>query len=160
MILKNIARPVTTSVLLASLALAGCSAPEAGGTPSSASATSAPSASATSAPSASSAAAPGKSSGPYGDFPTAAAACAKISEQAAGATLLPLSAAQGKTAELEQAKAELARTAEMVPDSIKADFATLSQTAVAGVLDQTVFSSGKLQDAMAPVQGWLAANCN
>ncbi|WP_326965854.1 hypothetical protein [Arthrobacter sp. CG_A4] len=143
---------MTISVLLASLALTGCSAPEAGSTPSSASATS--------APSASSAAAPSKSSGPYGDFPTAAAACAKISEQAAGATLLPLSAAQGKTAELEEAKAELARTAEMVPDSIKADFATLSQTAVAGVLDQTVFSSGKLQDAMAPVQRWLAANCN
>ncbi|WP_459317786.1 hypothetical protein [Arthrobacter sp. RHLT1-20] len=141
---------MTVTALLASLALTACSAPEAGSTPSSAAATSAPS---------SAEATPSKSSGPYGEFPTAAAACAKISEQAAGATLLPLSAAQGKTAELEQAKAELARTAEMVPDTVKADFATLSQTAIAGVKDQTVFSSGKLQDAMAPVQGWLAANC-
>jgi hypothetical protein len=31
--------------------------------------------------------------------------------------------------------------------------------AIAGIKDQTVFSSGKLQDAMAPVQTWLATNC-
>lgn len=150
MILKNIARPLTVTALLASLALTACSAPEAGSAPSSA-----PASSATS----SATATPSKSSGPYGEFPTAAAACAKISEQATGATLLPLSAAQGKTAELEKAKAELARTAEMAPDSVKAAFTKLSQVAVAGVKDQTVFSSGKLQEAMAPVQGWLAANC-
>ncbi|WP_354185093.1 hypothetical protein [Arthrobacter sp. UYCu712] len=141
---------MTVTVLFAALALTACSAPQAGTTPSSAAATPVPSAAA---------ATPSKSSGPYGEFPTAAAACAQISEQATGATLLPLSAAQGKTAELEQAKNELARTADMVPDSIKADFARLSQVAVAGVKDQTVFSSGKLQDAMAPVQAWLAANC-
>lgn len=150
MILKNVARPLTVAALLAALALTACSAPEAGSTPSSAAAGSAP---ASASPS------PSKSSGPYGDFPTVAEACAKISEQATGATLLPLSAAQGKTAELEQFKAELSRTAERVPDTLKADFAKLNQVAVAGVSDQTVFSSGKLQAAMAPVTGWLAANC-
>ncbi|MGY2743979.1 hypothetical protein [Arthrobacter sp. UYCu723] len=150
MISKNIARPLTVTALFAALALTSCSAPEAGSSPSAAAASAAPS-SATPSPS--------KSSGPYGDFPTAAEACAKISEQATGATLLPLSAAQGKTAELEQSKTELSRTAERVPDSVKADFAKLTQVAVAGVKDQTVFSSGKLQEAMAPVQGWLAANC-
>jgi hypothetical protein len=31
--------------------------------------------------------------------------------------------------------------------------------AVAGVTDQTVFSSGKLQAAMAPVTTWIATNC-
>jgi hypothetical protein len=149
-ILKTIARPLTVAALFASLALTACSAPEAGSPPSSAAASSAPS---------SATASPSKSAGPYGEFPTAAAACAKISEQATGATLLPLSAAQGKTTELEQAKAELARTAEMAPDSVKTEFTELSQVAVAGVKDQTVFSSGKLQAAMAPVQGWLAANC-
>jgi hypothetical protein len=149
-ILKNIARPLTVTALFASLALTACSAPEAGSAPSSAPASPAPS---------SATASPSKSSGPYGEFPTAAAACAKISEQATGATLLPLSAAQGKTAELEKAKAELASTAEMAPESVKAAFTTLSQVAVAGVKDQTVFSSGKLQNAMAPVQSWLATNC-
>jgi hypothetical protein len=149
-ILKNVARPLTVAALFASLALTACSAPEAGSAPSSVAASSVP-ASATPSPS--------KTAGPYGDFPTAAEACAKISEQATGATLLPLSAAQGKAAELEQFKAELGRTAERVPDSLKADFAKLRQVAVAGVSDQTVFSSGKLQAAMAPVTGWLAANC-
>ena len=94
---------------------------------------------------------PQRTSGPFGGFTSAAEACTKISEQATGATLLPLSAAQGKTAELEQFKAELAETAERVPDSLKADFANLKEVAVAGVTDQTVFSSGKLQAAMAPV---------
>ena len=102
---------------------------------------------------------PSAASGPNGDFATAAEACAKISEQATGATLLPLSAAQGKTAELKQYEAELAATAERVPDSLKADFAKLKDVAVAGVTDQTVFSSGKLQAAMAPVTEWIAANC-
>ena len=149
--MKTIARPLTAAALFATLALTACSAPQAGSAPSSEAASSAAPASATPSPT--------KSSGPNGGFPTAAEACAKISEQATGATLLPLSAAQGKTAELEQAKAELARTAEMVPDSVKADFTKLSEVAVAGVKDQTIFSSGKLQAAMAPVQTWLAANC-
>ena len=150
MILKNFARPLTVTTLFAALALTACSAPQAGPAPSSAAASPVPS---------TAAATPSKSSGPFGEFPTAAAACAQISEQATGATLLPLSAAQGKTAELEKAKTELARTADMVPDSIKADFAKLSEVAVAGVKDQSVFSSGKLQDAMVPVQAWLSANC-
>ena len=80
-------------------------------------------------------------------------------QQATGATLLPLAAAQGKSAQLEQRKAELAATAERVPDSLKADFANLKEVAVAGVTDQTVFSSGKLQAAMAPVTKWIATNC-
>ncbi|MFF2032155.1 hypothetical protein [Arthrobacter sp. NPDC058192] len=146
---KNIARPLALAALLGALALTGCSAPQAGSAPSSAPAT-AP-ASATPSPSA--------ASGPNGDFATAAEACAKISEQATGATLLPLSAAQGKTAELKQYEAELAATAERVPDSLKADFAKLKDVAVAGVTDQTVFSSGKLQAAMAPVTEWISANC-
>ncbi|WP_427134444.1 hypothetical protein [Pseudarthrobacter sp. S9] len=150
MTLNKIARPLTVAALFATLALTACSAPEAGSTASSAAASSSP---ASATPSAS------KSSGPYGDFATAAEACTKISEQATGATLLPLSAAQGKTAELEQFKAELSKTAESVPDSLKADFAKLNQVAVAGVTDQTVFSSGKLQAAMAPVTSWLATNC-
>jgi hypothetical protein len=144
---KNIARPLALAALLGVLALTGCSAPQAGSAPSSAAAP----ASATPSPSA--------ASGPNGDFATAAEACAKISEQATGATLLPLSAAQGKTAELKQYEAELAATAERVPDSLKADFANLKDVAVAGVTDQTVFSSGKLQAAMAPVTEWIAANC-
>ncbi|WP_427005142.1 hypothetical protein [Pseudarthrobacter sp. H2] len=148
MILKNAARSLTVTALFAAVALSACSAPEPGSAPSSAAA--AP-ASATPSPS--------KSTGPYGDFPTAAEACAKISEQATGATLLPLAAAKGTAAELEQLKAELNRTAERVPDSLQADFAKLSQVAAAGVSDQTIFSSGKLQAAMAPVTGWLAANC-
>ena len=102
---------------------------------------------------------PSGTSGPFGGFTSAAEACSKISEQATGATLLPLSAAQGKTAELEQFKTELAETAERVPDSLKADFANLKEVAVAGVTDQTVFSSGKLQAAMAPVTTWIATNC-
>ena len=138
---NNAARPLTVCALLAALALTACSAPEAGGAPSSATAS------------------PSKSSGPWGDFATAAEACTTISEQATGSTLLPLSAAQGSAAELEQTKAELTRTAERAPDSIKADFTTLSQVAIAGIKDQTVFSSGKLQNAMAPVQTWLATNC-
>ncbi|AOT05432.1 hypothetical protein ASPU41_07985 [Arthrobacter sp. U41] len=149
--MKNVARPLTICTLLATLALTACSAPDAGSAPSSSPATSA----ATSA----AAASPSKSSGLWGDFPTAAEACAEISEQATGSTLLPLTAAQSTAAELEQAKAELNRAAERAPESIKADFTALSQTAIAGIKDQTVFSSGKLQDAMTPVQGWLAANC-
>ena len=148
---KNIARPLTAAALLAALALAGCSAPQAGSAPSSAAGTSSASASATPTPS--------ETSGPFGGFSSAAEACTKISEQATGATLLPLSAAQGKTAELEQFKAELAETAELVPDTLKADFANLKEVAVAGVTDQTVFSSGKLQAAMAPVTTWIATNC-
>lgn len=147
MILKNAARPLTICTLLA-LALTACSTPEAGSAPSS-----------TGPAPTSAAPTPSKSSGPWGDFPTAAQACAKLSEQATASTLLPLSAAQGTPAELEQTKAELTRTAERAPGAVKADFTTLSEVAIAGIKDQTVFSSGKLQDAMAPVQGWLAANC-
>lgn len=148
---KNIARPLAATALLAALALTGCSAPQAGSAPSSAAGSSTASASA--APS------PSTTSGPFGGFTSAAEACSKISEQATGATLLPLSAAQGKTAELEQFKAELAETAELVPDTLKTDFANLKEVAVAGVTDQTVFSSGKLQAAMAPVTTWIATNC-
>jgi hypothetical protein len=147
--LKNLARPLTAAALFAALALTACSAPGAGSAASSASAT----ASASAAPS------PSKSSGPFGDFPTAAEACKTISEQATGASLFPLSAAQGKTAELDQLKAELSETAERVPDSLKADFAKLNEVAVAGLKDQTVYSSGQFQDAMAPVTAWVAANC-
>jgi hypothetical protein len=148
---KNIARPLTAAALLTALALTGCSATQAGSAPSSAAGTSSASASSTPSPS--------ETSGPFGGFASAGEACTKISEQATGATLLPLSAAQGKTAELEQFKAELAETAERVPDSLKADFANLKEVAVAGVTDQTVFSSGKLQAAMAPVTTWIANNC-
>jgi hypothetical protein len=147
---KNIARPLAATALLAALALSGCSAPQAASTPSSAAPASA---SPSSTPS------PSATSGPFGGFASAAEACAKISEQATGATLLPLAAAQGKSAQLEQRKAELAATAERVPDSLKADFANLKEVAVAGVTDQTVFSSGKLQAAMAPVTTWIATNC-
>ena len=150
MISNNAARPLTVCALLAALALTACSAPEAGSAPSSAAAVDG---------AGRAAASPSKSSGPWGDFATAAEACTTISEQATGSTLLPLSAAQGSAAELEQTKAELTRTAERAPDSIKADFTTLSQLAIAGIKDQTVFSSGKLQNAMAPVQTWLATNC-
>ncbi|WP_346958524.1 hypothetical protein [uncultured Arthrobacter sp.] len=150
-IMHKTRRPLTVTALLAAAALTGCAAPEAAAPPSSSS----PAASAT----ASATASPTRTSGPYGDFPTAAEACRTISEQATGASLFPLSAAQGKTAELEQLKAELSRTAERVPDSLKADFAKLNQVAVAGLSDQTVYSSGKFQDAMAPVIGWIAANC-
>ena len=146
--MKNLARPLTAAALFAALALTACSAPEAGSAPSS------------SAPATASATAtPSKSSGPYGDFPSAAEACTTISQQATGASLFPLSAAQGKTAELEQLKAELSETAERVPDELKADFANLNEVAVAGLSDQTVYSSGKFDAAMTPVTAWLAANC-
>jgi len=150
-ILKKTARQLTVTALLAAVALTACSAPEAAAPPSSSAPAAAASATATPSPT--------KSSGPYGDFPTAAEACKTISEQATGASLFPLSAAQGKTAELEQHKAELSRTAERVPDSLKAAFAKLNQVAVAGLSDQTVYSSGKFQEAMAPVTAWIAANC-
>ncbi|MBT2537432.1 hypothetical protein [Arthrobacter sp. ISL-69] len=146
--MKNLARPLTAAALFAALALTACSAPEAGSAPSS------------SAPATATAAAtPSKSSGPYGDFPSAAEACTTISQQATGASLFPLSAAQGKTAELEQLKAELSETAERVPDELKADFANLNDVAVAGLSDQTVYSSGKFDAAMTPVTAWLAAKC-
>jgi hypothetical protein len=148
---KNIARALTATALFAALALAGCSAPQAASAPSAATATAEASAAATPSPS--------ETSGPFGGFDSAAAACSTIKEQATGATLLPLSAAQGKTAELEQAKADLAATADRAPDSLKADFAHLKDVAIAGITDQTVFSSGKLQAAMAPVTSWLATNC-
>lgn len=141
---------MTAAALFAALALTACSSPVAGTAP------------ASSAPGASSASAtpsPSQSSGPFGDFPTAAEACTTISEQATGASLFPLSAAQGKTAELDQLKAKLSETAERVPDSLKADFAKLNEVAVAGLKDQTVYSSGQFQDAMAPVTAWVAANC-
>ena len=153
---KNIARPLAATALLAALALTGCSAPQAGSAPSSAAGTSA---AGESTASASATPSPSGTSGPFGGFTSAAEACSKISEQATGATLLPLSAAQGKTAELEQFKTELAETAERVPDSLKSDFTNLKEVAVAGVTDQTVFSSGKLQAAMAPVTTWIATNC-
>ncbi|WP_441401146.1 hypothetical protein [Arthrobacter sp. 2YAF22_2] len=164
MALNKTARPLTVTVLLATMALTGRSAPVAAKPTSTADAATATADAATATADAATAPAsatpsPTKSSGPYGDFPTAAEACNTISEQATGASLLPLSAAQGKTAELEQYKAELSNTAERVPDSLKAAFAKLNQVAVAGLSDQTVFSSGKFQDAMAPVTGWLAANC-
>ena len=149
--MKKTARQLTVTALLAAVALTACSAPEAAAPPSSSAPAAAASATATPSPT--------KSSGPYGDFPTAAEACKTISEQATGASLFPLSAAQGKTAELEQHKAELSRTAERVPDSLKAAFAKLNQVAVAGLSDQTVYSSGKFQEAMAPVTAWIAANC-
>lgn len=70
-----------------------------------------------------------------------------------------MSAAQGKTAELEQYKAELAATAERVPDALKEDFTYLKDTAITGLSDQSVYSSGKFEQAMAPVTAWLSANC-
>ncbi len=150
-ILPAVARPLTLAAVVSALALTACSAPEAAAPASSAPAPATASATATSSATA--------SSGPWGDFPSAAEACKTISEQATGASLLPMSAAQGKTAELEQYKAELSRTAERVPDSLKAAFSKLNQVAVAGLSDQTVYSSGKFQAAMAPVTGWIAANC-
>ncbi|MDR6506005.1 hypothetical protein [Arthrobacter oryzae] len=147
--MKNLSRPLTAATLFAALALTACSAPGAGSASSSAPAA----ASSTATPS------PSKSSGPYGDFPSAAEACTTISEQATGASLFPLSAAQGKTAELEQLKAELSETAERVPDELKADFANLNEVAIAGLSDQSVYSSGKFDTAMTPVTAWLAANC-
>ncbi|MBT2553183.1 hypothetical protein [Arthrobacter sp. ISL-5] len=153
--MKNLARPLTAAALFAVAALTACSAPTAGSAPSSAS-----TGSATSDGSPSAAATASPSSGPFGGYASAAEACAAISEQATGASLLPMSAAQGKTAELEQKKAELSATAERVPDALKADFAKLNEVAVAGLKDQTVYSSGQFQQAMAPVTTWLAANCS
>lgn len=151
--MKNLARPLTAAALFAVAALTACSAPTAGSAPSSASSSS-PSSSGSPSASAS------PSSGPFGGYASAAEACAAISEQATGASLLPMSAAQGKTAELEQKKADLNETAERVPDALKADFAKLNEVAVAGLKDQTVYSSGQFQNAMAPVTKWLAANCS
>jgi hypothetical protein len=147
---KNLARPLTTMILLAGLALTACSAPQAASAP-----TSAGAGDSTPSPTAS----PSNSSGPFGAFASAAEACSTIKQEAAAASLLPLSAAQGKTAELEQVKADLSKTAEQVPDSLKADFANLNQVALAGLSDQKVFSSGQFSEAMAPVTTWLAANC-
>ncbi|GAA1260285.1 hypothetical protein [Arthrobacter pascens] len=150
--MKNFARTLTATALFAAVALTACTAPTAGSTPSSSNGSGS-----TSSP----AAAPETStpSGAFGGFATAAEACKAIAEQATGASLLPMSAAQGKTAELEQKKAELSETAQRVPDSIKADFARLNEVAVAGLSDQTVYSSGKFQEAIAPVNQWLATNC-
>lgn len=86
-------------------------------------------------------------------------ACATISRQATGASLLPMTKAQGKTAELEQFKADLATTAELAPEAVRADFEHLKDTAIAGLTDQTIYSSGKFNQAMAPVTAWLNANC-
>lgn len=99
-------------------------------------------------------------SGPYGGYASTAEACDAISTQATGASLLPLSAAQGKTAELEQKKAELAETAERVPEALKADFTQLKDVALAGLTDQSVYSNGQFEAAMAPVTSWLSANCH
>ena len=85
--------------------------------------------------------------------------CSTISQEATGASLLPMSAAQGKTSELEQDKAELAATADKVPDSLKADFTAFKDTAIAGLSDQTIYSSGKFEKAMAPITAWLSTNC-
>lgn len=148
--MKNLSRPLTAATLFAALALTACSAQDAGNAPSS------------SAPETAAAAAtpsPSRSSGPFGDFPSAAEACTAISQQAAAASLFPLSAAQGKTAELEQLKAELSETADRAPDELKADFANLNEVAVSGLSDQTVYSSGKFDAAMTPVAAWLNANC-
>ncbi|MGO4586167.1 hypothetical protein AB4Z38_20125 [Arthrobacter sp. 2RAF6] len=142
-----------TVALFAALALSGCSTQGGGsaaaGTPSSSSA----------GDSATASASPTPSSGPFGGFASAAEMCSTISKEATGASLLPMSAAQGKTAELEQYKAELAATADRVPDALKADFTDLKDTAIAGLKDQTVYSSGKFEKAMAPVTTWLSANC-
>ncbi|MBT2512656.1 hypothetical protein [Arthrobacter sp. ISL-30] len=147
--MKKLAQPLTAAALFSALALTGCSAPEAASAPSAA----AP------AGSAAASASPSKSSGPFGEFASAAEACSTISEQATGSSLLPMYVAQGKTAELEQFKADLASTAERAPESVKADFTRLKDTAIAGLGDQTVYSSGKFEQAMAPVTAWLGANC-
>jgi hypothetical protein len=149
---KNLARTLTVTALAAGAALTACSAPTAGGQPSTSS-------SSRPAASPSAGAAESTPTGPYGGFASAAEACAAISEQATGASLLPMAAAQGKTAELEQKKVELSQTAQRVPEELKADFAKLSEVAVAGVSDQSVYASGQFQKAMAPVNQWLASNC-
>jgi hypothetical protein len=150
---KKLARTLTATALVAGAALTACSAPTAGGAQPSTSSSSQPAGSPSAEPAAST------SPGPFGGFASAAEACAAISERATGASLLPMAAAQGKTAELEQKKAELSETAQRVPEALKADFARLSEVAVAGLSDQSVYSSGQFQEAMAPVNQWLASNC-
>ncbi|WP_457972708.1 hypothetical protein [Arthrobacter sp. D1-17] len=151
--MKNLARTLTVTALAAGAALTACSAPTTGGAQ--------PSTSSSSRPVTSPGAEPADSTptGPFGGFASAAEACAAISEQATGASLLPMAAAQGKTAELEQKKAQLSQTAQLVPEALKADFTKLHEVAVAGLSDQSVYSSGKFQQAMAPVNQWLASNC-
>ncbi|MDQ0032012.1 hypothetical protein [Arthrobacter bambusae] len=142
-----------TVALFAAVAMSGCSS-QAGGS----AAAGTPSAS-SGGESASASASPTPSSGPFGGFASAAEMCSTISQEATGASLLPMTAAQGKTAELEQYKTELSATADRVPDALKADFTNLKDTAIAGLKDQTVYSSGKFEKAMAPVTAWLSANC-
>lgn len=144
---------MTVTALVAGAALTACSAPTAGGGQ--------PSTSGNSQAAGSPSADPAESTPPghFGGFASEAEACAAISEQATGASLLPLAAAQGKTAELEQKKAELSRTARRVPEALKADFAKLNEVAVAGLSDQSVYSSGQFQEAMAPLNQWLASSC-
>lgn len=151
--MKNLARTLTATAFVAGAALTACSAPTPGGSQPATSSGSRPAGSPSAEPAAST------SPGPFGGFASAAEACAAISEQATGASLLPMAAAQGKTAELEQKKAELSETAQRVPEELKADFAKLSEVAVAGLSDQSVYSSGQFQEAMAPVNQWLASNC-
>ncbi|MFC7848730.1 hypothetical protein ACFUTU_09680 [Arthrobacter sp. NPDC057388] len=150
---KLLARPLYATALLAAAALTACSAPASGSAPSASETSTTAAGSAAPTPSGSAA------SGPYGGYASAAEACDAISTQATGASLLPLSAAQGKTAELEQKKAELAETAGRVPEALKADFARLNEVALAGLSDQSVYSNGEFEAAMAPVTSWLSANC-
>jgi hypothetical protein len=151
---KHLARPLYAAALFAVVALSACSAPASGG------AASASGPSTTAAGTAAATASAIAASGPFGGYASAAEACDSISTQATGASLLPLSAAQGKTAELEQKKAELAETAQRVPEALKADFARLNEVALAGLSDQSVYSNGKFEAAMAPVTSWLSANCS
>jgi hypothetical protein len=150
---KKLARTLTATAFAAGAALTACSAPTAGGAQPATSSSSQPAGRPSGEPAAST------SPGPFGGFASAAEACAAISEQATGAALLPMAAAQGKTAELEQKKAELSETAQRVPEGLKADFTKLSEVALAGLSDQSVYSSGQFQEAMAPVNQWLASNC-
>lgn len=151
---KHLARPLYAAALFAVAALTACSAPASGSAPS------ASGPSTTAASSAAPTASASATSGPFGGYASAAEACDAISTQATGASLLPLSAAQGKTAELEQKKAELAETAKRVPEALKPDFARLNEVALAGLSDQSVYSNGKFEAAMAPVTSWLSANCH
>ncbi|MFB9713446.1 hypothetical protein [Arthrobacter methylotrophus] len=157
--MKILAKPLNgpnrylTVAFFAVLALSGCSA-QGGGTASAGT----PSPSSTDG-TASVSASPSPSSGPYGGFASAVEMCSTVSQEATGASLLPMSAAQGKTAELEQDKAELTATAERVPESFRADFTNFKDTAIAGLQDQTVYSSGKFEKAMAPVTTWLSVHC-
>ena len=152
--MKYLARPLHAAALFAVVALTACSAPASGSAPSESATSTTTDSSA--APTASASAA----SGPFGSYASAAEACDAISTQATGASLLPLSAAQGKTAELEQKKAALAETAQRVPEALKADFARFNEVALAGLSDQSVYSDGEFEAAMAPVTGWLSANCH